>query len=345
MALKLVIDGCFVSSSGSVNVALNIIEELKYDFEHVEIIILKRDLPLFINEPSTKGITVTSVSNYLEGIWKFMWLKGEAIVLSLNNTPTIAPFLKKRVMLLHNIFYVYSLREFILKRKILRKFFFLRYVFFHIFVRIFRPSEILVQTNFMKNRVKLNVNQDSYVVNTVQSEFEPISEKNLVIKYDLLIIGGNEIHKNVLNTLNFLNDHINNIRSIFANKLRIGVVGYNEINLESFNKKFKNNFQLLGVIDQSEVLQCIKSSRVCLIPSLAESYCLPIMEVVNLKKPLVIIDEEYSRELLRSAYFYDADNSKLISTLKIAFDDLELCALKPRDVLKLSELPNLLNDD
>ena len=189
------------------------------------------------------------------------------------------------------------------------------------------------------------MNQDSYVVNTVQSEFESISEKNLVIKYDLLIIGGNEIHKNVLNTLNFLNDHINNIRSIFANKLRIGVVGYNEINLESFNKKFKNNFQLLGVIDQSEVLQCIKSSRVCLIPSLAESYCLPIMEVVNLKKPLVIIDEEYSRELLRSAYFYDADNSKLISTLKIAFDDLELCALKPRDVLKLSELPNLLNDD
>ena len=69
------------------------------------------------------------------------------------------------------------------------------------------------------------------------------------------------------------------------------------------------------------------------------------MEVVNLKKPLVIIDEEYSRELLKSAYFYEADNSNLISTLKFALSDLELCALKPRDALKLNELQNLLNDD
>lgn len=345
MALKLVIDGCFVNSSGSVNVVLNIVEELKYNFEHIEIITLERDLPLFLNESSINDITVTSVSNYMEGIWKLMWLKGETTVLSLNNIPTIAPFLKKRVMLLHNIFYVYSLKELFLKRKIIRKPFFLRYIFFHIFVRIFRPSKIMVQTHFMKDRVKKNVNQDSCVVNTVKSDFESICEKSIDIKYDLLIIGGNETHKNILNTLNFLNDHIDNIESIFTNKLRIGVIGYNKVNSQSFNKKFKSNFHLLGIISQSEVLKCIKSSKVCLIPSLAESYCLSIMEVVNLKKPLVIIDEEYSRELLKSAYFYEADNSNLISTLKFALSDLELCALKPRDALKLNELQNLLNDD
>lgn len=344
MAIKLVIDGCFVRSLGSIKVASNIIEALRSKFTQIELVILRRDENLFKSEINHDFITLTKVSNYFEGFKKFLFFKNKTSIITINNLPSISPFAHQRVLLLHNIFYVYSIKELFDKRNLVPKFFIFKYIYFHIFARVIPPSKILVQTNFMKKRVKQMLGQDSYVIETFQHNPLSVIEFDHQFRYDILVIGGNGAHKNVLNTVGCLNESINLMEKKIGNVMRIGVVGSEEIGV-NFSSQSQSKFDFLGTISSSEILETIKSSKVCLIPSLAESYCFPVIEVADMKRPLVVVNEEYSRELLKTAYFYSGDNVDLIAVLLTALKNGELCVLNERYSVGLYDLVGLLNEN
>lgn len=61
----------------------------------------------------------------------------------------------------------------------------------------------------------------------------------------------------------------------------------------------ENNFKFLGSLSYAQVLSYYKASTLVVFPSYIETFGLPLAEAMAFKKPILVANEEYSREVLK----------------------------------------------
>lgn len=200
------------------------------------------------------------------------------------------------------------------------------WVYQHIIGRMIKMSarsanKVIVQTEWFKNKLaqsckipleRIIVKRPTVKVDNLQLFDDgkwnhvffypatPQSYKNhftLLKAMDLLRVGGVCDYKVVL-TLH-QNELPNNCRVYF--------------------ERNKDNLQFLGSIPYDEAM-AYYSQSVLVFPSLIESFGLPLIEASACKAPVLVADEEYSREILESydkCWFFDALNAKELSILML----------------------------
>jgi hypothetical protein len=343
MAMKLVVDGTFVASLGSIQVLRFLVDECRTKCNLIHLYVLERDFEankrVFIPDVQ---FTFSAVPHYLRLLITWTSLDPSTVVLSLNNLPPLCPVIKKRIVLIHNIFYLYTLKELFIKRAIVPKRFFPKYLYFRFIFIVCPPSLVLVQTRFMQQRLTSLLGHESSIVNTIAacdvsmtSAHPTDSPKD--IRFDIAIVSGEAKHKNLDTVLRCLARDMHRLNQAVNGKCRIVVIGMNQP-VPDVTDFVDENIEYTGIIEQWAVASIIQASRVCLVSSLAESLCLPVFDVALEGKPLVVQREEYSEELLSFAYFYDDADLDLGAALLDAFKGQASCALHRREVKSVSEI-------
>ena len=343
MAMKLVVDGTFVASLGSIQVLRFLIDECRAKCNLIHLYVLERDFET--NErvftPDVQ-FTFSAVPHYLRLLIIWMSLDPSTVVLSLNNLPPLCPVIKKRIVLIHNIFYLYTLKELFKKRAIVPKRFFPKYLYFHFVFKVCPPSLVLVQTRFMQQRVTSLLGHESSIVNTmaafdVSTTGTRPTDSPKDMRFDIAIVSGEAKHKNLDTVLRCLARDRHRLNQAANGKCHIVVIGMNQP-AEHTDDLVDTSIEYTGIIEQWAVAPIIQASRVCLVSSLAESLCLPVFEVALEGKPLVIQREEYSEELLSFAYFYDDADLDLGASLLDALNDQVSCVLHEREGKSVNEI-------
>jgi hypothetical protein len=274
--MKLVVDGTFVASLGSFHVLRFLIDECKEKFDLIHLYVLERDFA--INQRvfnRDMQFTFSAVPHYFRLLTIWMSLDPSTVVLTLNNLPPFCPVVKKRIVLIHNIFYLYTLQELFEKRSIVPKWFFPKYLYFRFVFIICPPSLVLVQTRFMQKRVESLLGHESSIVNTVAASdgsatvmcrHDDPREK----RFDVAILGGPGKHKNLDAVLRCLARDMHKLNQVANGKCNIIVIGVDQPN-EHTDDMVDVNIEFSGIIEHSAVAPIIRASKVCLVSSLAES--------------------------------------------------------------------------
>ena len=118
------------------------------------------------------------------------------------------------------------------------------------------------------------------------------------------------------------------------NKLEVKHKIYLTITKKEFLKSIKMNglktnthvmrsFVFLGQLSHKTCLEYMRNSCALLFPSSKETLGLPLLEAIALKKPILVYDSDYARELVLDAYYFKSPSdlcellTLLSSTLKL----------------------------
>lgn len=160
----------------------------------------------------------------------------------------------------------------------------------------------------IKNELKLNNKKIKVIYNCLSKNF--FSKRIFPQKKNILIITGCSNQKNFLKTLKFLNQSLNIIKD-----WKILVVG-----VKGIDTKF---VKYIGIINREKLLKYYDKSKILLMPSLYESFSIPIIEALS--RELLIVASKFgaTKEILKKfGFFYDPHSLKeLRSCLKKAINN------------------------
>lgn len=294
MVSKYACDFSFCKSKGTLIFANNFIEKETFDIEFY----VKR----YQDKILKKDVNIKEFKNYII-IILYALFNPKVKWLSLNNLPILS-LNKNNVLLLHNVFYTYSIFELIKLGSIISLPFYLKWLYFRFFLKVFPPKKIYVQTKFMKKRVrkfysnKIKIIPQSYLYNNIK-EYTKISKCSNYSSLDeeyIFFIGGTEPHKMVRETINYL------LKKKWNKKINFLIIGNFQVNDFICNENV--NLIVKQEISHNLYLQIIKDSLFCIISSAHESLCIPLLECKILNKEYLVFNSEYSRELSEDNHIY-----------------------------------------
>ena len=247
--------------------------------------------------------------------------KETLVVFCLNGTPPILKSNAKIILYLHNKLLLlekipagypfFTLVSLVVQRAILRW-------------RIRSVDTVMVQSKSMKylfetwsRRHKIKRMEANLRILPF-AKIKPLidSEKdNLEVKwnFDFCYIADGQPHKNHLNLFAAL--EILSKNNIFPSVAI--TLSDTETNLCFYanNLKFKKLLRIsnLGILDEGEIVELLRSSKALLFPSLQESFGLPLVEAMHLGRPIVASELDYVRDICAPQETFDPDSPRSIA--------------------------------
>ena len=227
------------------------------------------------------------------------------VIISLQNTSVFYDKNAKKILYLHQAIPLHPKRWSFFKKDE-RKLAFYKYVYpWFIFLHANKHTKIIVQTQWMKKslcekfkRLKSSV----YVItpDIMRVDVGSIKRINLAPKHTLFYPASGmsfKNHKEIIHALYALKKNDYDMSSI---ALYITINEHDNLDLLKLIHAFglRSSIRFLGMISYDEVLVYYKSCSIVVFPSYLESFGLPLLEAAMFGKPLVVIDADYSREVI-----------------------------------------------
>lgn len=237
------------------------------------------------------------------------WFKSRSIkpevVVSLQNTSIVFNKESKNIIYLHQGIPLHPKSWSFLKPKE-RSLAFYKYIYpFFIFIFTNEKTKFVVQTQWMKKALcaKFKRHADNvYVIkpDLVPVDIDLIQTIDLPYQYTLFYPASSMVFKNHIEIIYALNE----IKTSDVDLSLIGLyLTINEDDDEELRKliiqfNLEKNIHFLGPLNYEDVLRYYKSCTTVLFPSYIESFGMPLLEAAIFGKPIVVIDAEYSREVI-----------------------------------------------
>ena len=238
-----------------------------------------------------------------------IYLKAKNIVadvlISLQNTAVCYDKNAKNILYLHQAIPLHQ-KKWSFFKKTERKLAFYKYVYpWFIFLHANKYTKVIVQTHWMKkslcekfNRLESNI----YVIrpDIMRVDVGSIKKIDLAPKHILFYPASGmafKIHKEIIHALYALKNYDYDMSSI---ALFITIHEYDNPDLLKLIHALglRSNVHFLGMISYDDVLVYYKSCSIVVFPSYIESFGLPLLEAAMFGKPLVVMDADYSREVI-----------------------------------------------
>ncbi|TRX57193.1 glycosyltransferase family 4 protein [Thalassomonas sp. M1454] len=311
MATKYACDMSFIASLGTI-----IYSKLFLDYHQIKI---SRSYTSTNNENLIDG-DYSKFKNYFQ-FAKFAFIKKDISWVSLNNVP-VPSLNKHNILLLHNVFYLYSLQELFKCREVIPFKFYFKYFYVRFALKYFNIKEVYVQTKFMRRRLK-KLYKGNINVLSKDLYFEFLEGKVgqslcSVEGIDILIIGGSEKHKEVKPLLEKMAKL--NVKGKVLNIYFIGT--FEEAFIEKINSFGSFNFCCLNQLSHLDYLSYLNSARCCIIPSRHESLNLGLLECQYFKKEFFVRKADYSQELATDEHIY-SNMEELIMKLNNKLENVQ----------------------
>lgn len=244
-----------------------------------------------------------------------------SILLSLQNFP-VSWFKGKQMVYLHQAIFVTDLK-FSIKKDGIRIWLYQKIAAFTLLKKITRVSKVIVQTQWMKEKLllksHLSENQIAIVTPAIPTfqgvpydilqanktffyPASPFSYKNHHVILEAVNILKNKGYKGFQIIFTITSNDNNISRQIYSFVKQNGLLDY---------------FQFIGQIPRERCFKLYSESTL-IFPSLLESYGLPVLEARLSNSNVVTVNEEYAHEILdgySNSYFFDSFDSKKLSEI------------------------------
>lgn len=227
------------------------------------------------------------------------------VVISMQNTSVVSNKESKKIIYLHQGISLHSKSWSFFKRKE-RTLAFYKYIYpLFIFIFANKKTKFVVQTQWMKTALCTKFNQDAknifvFKPDLTQIDIEKIKPINLPYTHNFFYPATSFVfknHKEIIYALNEIKKSGGDISSVGI-YLTINENEDQELVDLILQFKLQNNIQFLGPLSYEEVLSYYKACTSVLFPSSIESFGLPLIEAAMLGKPIIVLDTEYSREVI-----------------------------------------------
>ncbi len=220
-----------------------------------------------------------------------------------NSCSILGSYICKTYLTLHDIYFTkpFKINETSLKR-ILGKF----YRRLTIKMSIKKSFKIITVSHFTANELtnfyKININKVKVIGNKLRYSIEEIKKKYK----DILLVTGSDKQKNVHWAITSLKH--SKIWNKISKVTIVGVENFNEIGIEADIK-----IKYLGYVNNSSLEKIYKSSKLLLMPSLHESFGVPIIEALSKSCSVCASNAGAFKEIGGdvSSYF-NLDNKKML---------------------------------
>jgi glycosyltransferase involved in cell wall biosynthesis len=208
-------------------------------------------------------------------------------------------FKLKNILTLHDVSFLKSF-ELVGKPMTIKQWVGLYYRRWGINYFIKKSERIITISKFVKkdikNELKLNNKKIKIIYNALSKIF--FSKRILPQKKNILIITGSSNQKNFFKTLKFLHQSLDIIKG-----WKILVIG-----IKGVDTKF---VKYVGIINREKLLKYYDKSKILLMPSLYESFSIPIIEALS--RELLVVSSKFgaTKEILKKfGIFYNPHSLK-----------------------------------
>jgi glycosyltransferase involved in cell wall biosynthesis len=238
------------------------------------------------------------------------WLKKHNIqakaLLSLQNTSIACSRAIPKIIYLHQGLSLHTQKWSFFKRDE-RRLAFYKYVYpLFIFLHVDKKTKFVVQTQWMKKALCTYFKQNDenvYVIkpDILRRNINHIATQELPYTYTLFYPATSAHFKNHEELIYALHELKKKDESRLIG-LYLTINPQENKNLYELIGKLglQNNVHFLGPLSYEQVLMYYKSCTTVVFPSYIESFGLPLVEAAMFGKPLVVIDEDYAREVISS---------------------------------------------
>ncbi|MDZ5758627.1 glycosyltransferase [Carnobacterium maltaromaticum] len=321
----ILVNNTAASYGGALSILTSFISEVAYKSNEKNFfyIFCSIDLTKF-NTKNVKIIILDNVkTNSQRLLWDYYGLKkwtkenkvNPDLIISLQNTSVKRFRDKKQIVYLHQSLPYYN-QKWSLFKKSERKLWFYKNVYSYFIHNSLKKNMVVVQTNWMKKLViqKHNLIKDNvFVVAPIKSKQTENSliettkiTNNSVYKFFYPCSDAQyKNHRVLLEAANILKN-----KGITDFLIEISISGESEYLLKLTEYIYRNNLntnvKLIGRIEPKNIKDKYLQANCILFPSYIETFGLPLIEAAELNLPVIAVDLDYAKEVLKGynkAYF------------------------------------------
>ena len=254
-------------------------------------------IEFIVSKMNVKTINYMS-GNYVINLLHYVWRADKKdIILAINNVPPIS-LNRNTMLLLHNIFYLFSRKELFQNIRYTGLVFVFKYVYFWTIMTLFPPKEIYVQSQLMFERVPEKLKSRVTILNKKiyldylhknETNFNSSQDQNI----DILITGGIEKHKNNHEIISLLDNFISRPTKIHCS--------------ERLKLQFRNeniSFSDLIPNSHSEYVALLRASKNIIVGTLFDSFNMNIQECEMLRSTYFVQKSEASDEFATNGVIF-----------------------------------------
>lgn len=307
----IIVNATAITAGGALSILQQFLTHINDN--HIYYIFINPSLNLVVQKNNIHFIKKNVNTNLKRIFWDSWglkrWLKKRGIVanilLSLQNTSIFYDRTTTKIIYLHQSLPFHFKSWSFFKRQE-RKFAFYKYIYpFFIFMHVDKKTKFIVQTQWIKTALCMHFKQNEenvYVIkpDIIRKDIGNVTIKELPYQYTLFYPATSALFKNHKEILYALNE-------VKKERFDLTTIGLYLTIKEDENKELtdlinaldlKKNVHFLGPISYDEVVSYYKSCSSVVFPSYIESFGLPLLEAALFGKPLVVIDENYAKEVI-----------------------------------------------
>lgn len=348
--MRIVVNDIAASEGGALSVLKEFHNEILSSEDNNEWIFFLNDNYI----PNSRNIEVKTFHNIKKSWYKrlvFDFISGRKIInklhpdiyISLQNTATIGVNCEQLVYLHQSLPYQTE-KNFSFFKKKERKLAVYQKIIGRVFNCLFKKtnSDIIVQSNWMKNNLSKKVNNKIFVIPPsikypVKTEFKNNYNFDEICR-TFFYPASDFVYKN--HTVIF--DAVEKLHSRGFKHFKV------ILTLEKKNVKHQNLYKFLGNISREQVFDFYSKSTL-LFPSYIETYGLPLQEAQMFGHPIIAADTKFSNEVLKNynnKFFFDRNDSDKLADImaQILNNDLSI-GIKPQTFRPKKKLLDFLNQE